>query len=112
VDEYPPVFASILKYFLISGGGYAVDKVQSVSRAYVGHVFLVIVCDECVNDQCSVSSISQGRCQDRKWQSSGMVKDLSNMNSSSTPDYIYILKITYEVDDESESLRVWNLKEN
>jgi len=36
-----------------------------------------------------------------------MVKDLSNMDSSCTPDYIYTLKITYEVDDESESLRVY-----
>lgn len=34
-----------------------------------------------------------------------MVKDLSNIDSSCTPNYIYTLKITYEV-DESESLRV------
>jgi transketolase C-terminal domain/subunit len=36
-----------------------------------------------------------------------MVKDLGNMNSSCTPDYIYTLNITYEVDDESGSLRVY-----
>ena len=71
-------------------GHYAVDKVQSVSRANVGYVFLVIVCDECNSDQCSVRAwitpLSQSKCQDRKWQSSGTAKDLS---SSCTPNYIY-----------------------
>ena len=72
-------------YILIRSGDHAADKVQSVSVANVGHMFLAIVCDECVNDQCSVrawvTSISQGRCQYCKWQSSGLVKDPGNMDS-------------------------------
>ena len=44
------IFLFLRQYFIISSADHAVDKVQSVSGANAGNVFLALVCDECNND--------------------------------------------------------------